>query len=76
MVFQTEVAGIPCQCEVTQYNPGTDMVITGSGFGDAIAPEHETFEFLLLDRKGYPAPWLENKLNSDDYARLQQEYLN
>ena len=52
------------------------MKITGTGYGDAEPPEPEEFEFRLMDRRGYPAPWLEAKLTSTDHSRLKQEYLN
>jgi hypothetical protein len=51
------------------------MRITGTGFGDADPPEPEEFEFRLLDRKGYPANWLESKLTLNDHHRLLKEYL-
>lgn len=76
MVFDTRVAGIPCQCVVYSYYPSCGMRVTGTGFGDAEPPEPEVFEFRLMDRKGYPAPWLEQKLTDADRARLKQEYLN
>lgn len=72
--FESRVAGIPCQVEVLTYYPALPMRITGSGYGDADPPEDEFFEFQLLDRKGYPAPWLEKKLTQDDEARLLSEY--
>lgn len=75
MVFETRVADIPCQCLVYAYQEELPMRITGSGFGDADPPEPEIFEFRLLDRKGYPAPWLEKKLSPSDEARLKNEYL-
>lgn len=74
MQFQTKVAGIPCQCRVLAYSPGSPMRITGSGFGDAEPPEHEEFDFEILDRKGYKASWLKKKLTPEDEARLLEEY--
>lgn len=76
MLFDTKVYGIPCQCLVHHYSPERTMRITGSGYGDADPPEPEEFEFQLYDRKGYPAAWLESKLNPDDKERLKAEYLN
>ena len=73
--FESRVAGIPCQIEVTYYSEDRPMRVTGSGFGDADPPEPEEFEFTVLDRKGYPAPWMERKLTRDDYQRIKQEYL-
>jgi hypothetical protein len=52
------------------------MRVTGSGFGDAIAPEKEEVEFKVLDRKGYLAPWLEKKLTTQDIARITREITN
>lgn len=75
-VFETRVAGIPCQCLVYQYQEEIPMRITGSGFGDADPPEPEIFEFRLLDRRGYPAPWLEAKLTDDGIQSLKEEYLD
>ena len=64
MIFPTRINGIPCQCEVLTYRKAVPIRIWGSGMGDCDPPEPEEFEFQLLDRKGYPAPWLENKLTS------------
>jgi len=72
--FDTRVAGIPCQVDVTFYSEPLPMRITGTGFGDADPPEPEEFEFNLLDRKGYPARWLERKLTEDDEVRILEEY--
>ena len=75
MIFHTRVGGIPCQCLVYSYYPAVLMRITGTGFGDADPPEDEVFEFRLLDRKGYPADWLERKLTNNDADRIKKEYL-
>jgi hypothetical protein len=75
MIFHTRVGGIPCQCLVYSYYPAVPMRITGTGFGDADPPEDEVFEFRLLDRKGYPADWLERKLTNNDADRIKKEYL-
>lgn len=73
MIFDTKVAGIPCQCKVESYSPYRPMRVTGSGMGDCDPPEYEEFEFSILDRKGYPAPWLEKKLKREDSERLLEE---
>lgn len=74
MTFTTTVAGIPCRCRVTFYSHGVPMRTTGWGYGDADPPEPEEFEFDILDRRGYPAAWLERKLTDNDYDRLLSEY--
>lgn len=75
MIFPTQVAGIPCQCEVTYYRRAEPMLVYGMGMGDCFPPEPEEFQFRLLDRKGYPAPWLENKLNPGHEERIYQEFV-
>lgn len=77
MIFDTHVAGIPCQCAVTSYKEPRAFrqhTFAGAGPGDCDPPEEEEFEYQLLDRKGYPAPWLEAKLNTNDSDRLFREY--
>lgn len=74
MTFMTTVAGIPCRCRVTFYSHGAPMRTTGWGYGDCDPDEPEEFEFDILDRRGYPAAWLERKLTDNDYDRLLSEY--
>ena len=74
MIFDTRISGIPCQCQVNYYSPFKPMKIYGSGFGDAHPPEYEEFQFTILDRKGYKADWLENKLTVKDKDRLLEEF--
>lgn len=76
MIFPTRINGIPCQCKITDYAPAQDMLITGSGFGDALPPEPGSFEFLILDRKGYRARWLEEYLTPWVEAELYQQFLD
>lgn len=69
--FYTRVAGIPCQVYVTWYQAGTNYLIHSA----SLEPnDPEEFEFSLLDRKGYPAQWLERKLTEDDEIRILEEY--
>lgn len=76
MIFPTRIAGIPCQCEVLSYYRARPMHQYGMGPGDCDPPEPEEFEFRLLDRKGYPAPWLENKLNTFEEQKLLDAYIH
>lgn len=71
----TRIQGIPCEVEVTYYVAPEPMRITGMGFGDAEPPVHEEVEFKVLDRKGYAAEWLENKMTAEDYERIVKELL-
>lgn len=65
--MNTQIHGIPCQIKVTDYYPG----FRGSWWEP---PEPEEITFQVLDRKGYPAPWLEAKLDEDDILRIEQEW--
>ena len=70
-IFQTHVKGIPCQCMILDAIPYVPMKVYVDG--DADPPEGGEVDFKLLDRKGYPAPWLHEKLDPDDIARLEEE---
>ena len=72
--FHTTVEGIPCGVRVLWYSQAVPMRTTGTGMGDADPPEPEEFEFDLLDRGGYPATWLAEKLSDQDVERIQAEY--
>jgi len=73
--FQSTVAGIPCLVQVRTY-----IVVppySGSPYNcpsDLDYYGYTEFEYRILDRKGYPAPWLENKLTESDDDRLLNEY--
>lgn len=71
----THIKGIPCEIEVTYYQAPRPMLVTGMGMGDAEPPEPEEIEFMVRDRKGYPAPWLEDKLDGADIERIKDELL-
>lgn len=53
------------------YDAGTNYLITSA----SLEPnDPEEFEFNVLDRKGYPARWLEDKMTEDDEVRILAEY--
>lgn len=66
MIFPTRVAGIPCQCEVLDYFKGAAATWTEP-------PDPPEISFRLRDRKGYPAPWLENKMTPAATDELMEE---
>lgn len=71
-VFETRVAGIPCQIEVTYFEPK----VWGNrrGHPDNWDPDEQGYvEYQVLDRGGRPAPWLEVKMIPDDHFRVGQE---
>ena len=65
--FESSVSGIPCKVKVTYATP----YIPESWSGPA---EGGDFEFILLDRKGHRAKWLEVKVTAKDAVRLAAEY--
>ena len=77
MEFRTTVDGIPCICRVIAYAPAKPWkqhTFPGAGPGDCDPPEDEDFDYEILDRKGYPASWLERKLDHNDERRFIQEF--
>ena len=74
--FETTVAGIPCGVVITSYvgaRPFRQHTFAGAGPGDCDAPEDEDVEWRLVDSKGYPAGWLEEKMNDDDVTGITCE---
>ena len=74
--FETTVAGIPCGVVITSYvgaRPFRQHTFAGAGPGDCDAPEDEDVEWRLVDSKGYPAQWLEEKMNDNDVTRIERE---
>jgi hypothetical protein len=68
MIFPTHVAGIPCQCEVLEYAPPKES----GEFLDP--PEPGVFDFVLRDRRGNHAKWLERKLSREVVDALIDQY--
>ena len=73
LTFETRIAGIPCQCKVITLTDPQPMRVYGPSMEDADPPEPGEIEFEVLDRKGYPAAWLANKLVDNDIDRLYEE---
>lgn len=70
--IETTIAGIPCLIGVTHYecvrgsynyNAASDMDYYGYSEAD----------WVVLDRKGYKAAWLERKLTARDHDRINAE---
>ena len=77
--FETTVAGIPCGVVITGYSgarPWRQHTFSGAGPGDCDPPEYEEVEWLLVDSKGYPARWFEEKLNDNDVTRITCECID
>jgi hypothetical protein len=70
--IETRVAGIPCIVGVTHfesvsgsfsYHASSDMDYHG----------YTESEWVVCDRRGRPAPWLERKLTKNDTSRIESE---
>ena len=46
------------------------------GAGDCDPPEYEDVEWRLVDSKGYPAGWLEEKMNDYDVTGITCECID
>lgn len=68
--IDSKVAGIPCIIGVTEYNE-----CKGSHSYDAPSDldyyGYTEMEFDVLDRRGYPAAWLERKLDDSERDRIE-----
>lgn len=73
--IETRVRGIPCQIGVISfdhyegsfsYNAPSDLDYSGYSESD----------WVLLDRKGYKASWLEHKLTERDIEEIETEIFN
>ncbi len=73
--IEHRISGIPCLIGVTDYEGYTPAYVSGppencypseGGYGD----------YILLDRKGYRAKWLERKLNDRIERDIQEEIFN
>lgn len=73
MNIETQIAGIPCQVQVdhcfVQKPLGPDCDSDWDCYG------YSEVEFTVLDRKGYPARWLEAKMSPEDSDRITDEIL-
>jgi hypothetical protein len=67
--FEIRVCGIPAIARVTHYRPG-DPGRTWGPPERCYPPEPAELEWVVLDRRGRPAPWLERKLTDAERVRI------
>lgn len=72
--LDSTIQGIPCgiwigRIDIKEGNYSCRAETPDEYYG------HRDIEFKVLDRKGYPAPWLEEKMDEDDIARIEGEIL-
>lgn len=69
--FDTTIAGIPCGIKVTHFRAVAGDSSTWASDWDYYG--YTELDYIVLDRKGYPAPWLEKKLDKQDQDRIYEE---
>lgn len=70
--IETRVAGIPCIVGVTHF----ESVRGSYSYHAASDWDYHGYtesEWVVCDRRGRPAPWLERKLTSKDTSRIESE---
>ena len=73
--FESTVCGIPCIVRVKYWD--AYVPAQTSGPPERCYPsEGGEGAWEILDRKGRPAPWLDNKLTDDDRYRIDTEVFN
>lgn len=73
--FDTHIQGIPCGIKVLLYKyhePWRGSIESCPSEEDYYGGED--FEYTVLDRKGYEAEWLRNKMTPADEDRILREY--
>jgi hypothetical protein len=74
LVFDTRIAGIPCQIGVTYFHyqpPWRGSAHTCDSDVDYYG--YTELEYDVLDRRGRPAAWLEKKIDDDIRTDIQLE---
>lgn len=72
--FTTTVRGIPCGVVVDRC-----LVVKGQGMraaSDFDCTGFAEIEWRLLDKKGYPARWLQKKMTDSDKEKLEIEIID
>jgi len=69
---KTRISGIPCEVEIVSIYvqkpiPNADSDWDYNGYTD--------IEFIVCDRNGRPAPWLERKMTSNEREQIELEIL-
>ena len=71
-VFDSRVAGIPCQIGVLNYARHEPMD-PRKAHSDVECYGYTESDYVILDRGGRPAPWLQKKLKGKDDDNILDE---
>jgi hypothetical protein len=69
---ESTIAGIPCLIGVTSFNR-VEPSYSYAASSDFDYYGYTEADWVVLDRKGYKANWLEKKLSRSDIARIDSE---
>lgn len=69
-VFDSRIAGIPCQIGVVNYERHAAMSVH-EAHSDLEFYGYSEVDYVVLDRRGRPAPWLQRKVD-DDSSIIEQ----
>ena len=71
-MFSTTIASIPCQIDVTYFDPGEPECLYGHP--DSWHPgTGAEIEFEVFDRRGYRAEWLERKITDAIRSEIEEQ---
>jgi len=74
VTIEARIQGIPCQVQLDYYEPVTPAY--RRGHPDNWEPESGgELRWSVLDRRGYPAPWLVRKLTDKDADHIEHALL-
>lgn len=68
-LFPVTVRGVPALARITHYTPPERGVPTHLRDHPCSPYQAEEIEWVLCDRRGYPAAWLERLADPDDIER-------
>lgn len=71
-VFESEIQNVPCLIGITEYIPAIPERWT-MAWEDSSPGYDAEIEFEVLKLTERPYPWLEQKMNSQDYDRIINE---
>lgn len=70
--IESRVAGIPCLIGVTDWEAYVPAQVSGPP-ERCYPAEGGCGSWVVLDRRGRKAPWLERKMTSEDERRIDEE---
>jgi len=73
MILPTHIQGIPCRVRVTRYFHQPAIGYWADSPDDCYG--YTEIEFVVLDGRGRPAPWLEKRMFSEDRCAIEQEII-